>query len=615
MAGAEEPPLRVAGIEYRLSMPRPHSHLLEVEVRASASGGPLELLMPSWTPGSYLMREFPRNVQDFSAATAAGEPLAWRKTDKNTWRIDAVAGTEVVAAYRVYANELSVRTSHLDASHAFVNGASVFMFVRGREREALSLEIDAPEGWNVATSLRSPSERRLEAESYDRLVDGPLEIGTHEVLEWEQEGIPHRYALWGAADLDRERLMDDTRRIVAAASRLFGGLPYERYLFILHVLPEGRGGLEHADSCALQADRGSFRGEGYENLLALVAHEFFHVWNVKRIRPETLDPFDYTRENYTRNLFVAEGLTTYYTDLMLRRAGLMAPERYVVRLGESISRLQALPGRHHQSLEESSFDAWIKFYRPDEHTPNSQVSYYHKGALVGLLLDMEIRRATGGARSMDDLMRLLWERYGSRDVGFPENTREGIQALAEEVAGGDLGEFFDVYLRGTAELEYDRHLEVVGLRLERAEGSAEGSGLAGAQAAPNHPGDVVAQETRLGVRTREQEGRLKVTHVLEGTAAFDAGLNAGDEIAAVAGRRTGAAELERLLHEREEGELEIAAFRRGELLRFRVPLGPHPAPKLRLARLPDASPEQRAALADWLRGEGGASLDRIPTAG
>jgi predicted metalloprotease with PDZ domain len=623
----------VSGVAYRLSMPSPHTHLFEVEVRASCIGEAVELVMPSWTPGSYLLREFARNVQDFEARSADGAPLAWAKTDKGTWRVErAGAGAEVVARYRVYANELTVRTSHLDASHGYVNGASVLAFVRGREGEPHTLEVEAPAGWRTTTTLRETGPGRFRAADYDELVDSPLEIGTHEVVEWEQEGVPHRYAIWGRGNHDTARLVSDTRRIVRATSRLFGGLPYDRYLFLLHLLPEGRGGLEHASSCSLQVGRWSFApadaeggrlGEEYEQVLALVAHEFLHVWNAKRIRPAPLGPFDYTRENYTRNLWVVEGLTTYYTDLVLRRAGLISADRYLARLGESIARHEALPGRRHQSLADSSFDTWIKFYRPDPNTPNSQVSYYQKGALVGLLLDMEIRRRTGNTRSLDDLMRLLWERYGRPDVGFPEPTEEGIRRLAEEVAGGSLVEFFEAYVHGTAELGFDRYLAAAGLRVRRsaakAAGGDPGAGepLAGTAAAPTRIADAAAQETRLGVRTQEAGGRLRVTHVLAGTPAYEAGLNAGDEILALDGFRVGQAELRKRLAEREAGEqVDLALFRRDELMTLQLRLA-HPAPpRVQVVQVPEPSAEQRAVYRGWLGVEvGGGDVEEAGASG
>jgi predicted metalloprotease with PDZ domain len=583
-------------------MPAPHSHMLEVEVRIPSTSGGVEMAMPSWTPGSYLIREFARNVQDFAAEGDDGVALAWRKLDKSRWQIDTESAGEVLVRYRVYTNELTVRTSHVDASHAHVNGASVFMFVAGREDEELQLEVAAPEGWRISTSMRETAPATFTASSFDELVDSPLEIGTHTLLEWEQHGVPHAFAIWGRAHHPHDRLVEDTKKIVDAAALLFGGLPYERYLFMLHLVPSGRGGLEHASSTVLQMGRDAFDGEAYESLLALIAHEFFHVWNAKRIRPEPLGPFDYLQENYTRNLWVVEGLTTYYTDLLLVRAGLMKPERYLERLAESIARHRALPGRHHQSLEESSFDTWIRFYRPDANTPNSQVSYYHKGALVALLLDMRIRRDSNNARSLDDLMRLLWERYGATDTGFPEDPDAGVRALAEEVYGDSLDEFFERYIRGTEELEIDGALDVAGLRIVEEEEATAGEGLAGTLAAPTRPSDAVIQETRLGIRTVAAGGGARVTHVLQGTPAHAAGLNAGDEIIALDGLRATHAEIPARLRHRDEGEkVAINLFRRGELLTVEVPLGERPAPKLRLVAVDYLELRQEEAFSAWLR--------------
>jgi predicted metalloprotease with PDZ domain len=621
-------------------MPEPHTHLFEVELHLVDAPGPVELVMPSWTPGSYLLREFARHVQDFSARSG-GEPVAWSKADKSSWRVEARAGAPLVVSYRVYANELTVRTSHLDATHGYVNGASVFLWVRGLEAAEHEVQVVAPAGWRTSTALAPVGENRFLARSHDELVDSPMEIGTHALLEWEQSGRPHRFAVWGTRSFDAERLLADTREIVAAAERMFGGLPYERYVFLLHLMPEGRGGLEHRDSSSLQAERwalpapGEEPDEKYEDFLALVAHEFFHVWNAKRIRPEALGPFDYTRENYTRDLWVVEGLTTYYTDLLLLRSGRITEARYLERLGEQITRFQALPGRRRQTLAESSFDTWIRFYRPDEHTPNAQISYYQKGALVGLLLDLEIRRASEGARSLDDLMRLLWERYGARDVGYPETGPGSVEALAAEVAGEDLSAFFDRYIRGTAELDFDRALGAAGLRLARGstadtgdgEGSNESTATPAASAAAkrHRPSDAAEIEARLGIRVRERSGRVEIAMVLEGGSGWSAGLNSGDEIVALDGVRVAstarlAAGVRRAGAENGEAGTENAAgteparavveltlFRRDELMPVRVEMGAAPEGKLRVERAPGASAGEVGVRMGWLGAGVGAS--------
>ncbi len=603
MAHLPQLALSLPAISYHLSLPEPHTHLFQVELQVEEVPGPLELVMPSWTPGSYLLREFPRQVQEFRAEDGGGAPLAWQKTDKNTWRVEAPRDGTVHVHYVVYANELTVRTSHLDASHGYMNGASVFMYVAGRERQPVLLEIVAPDSWRITTALRTAgSPHRFRARDYDELVDSPLEMGTHSLLEFEAAGRPHRYAIWGRGNYDPDQLIEDTRKIVLAEQELFGRLPYEDFTFILHLIPGAYGGLEHRSSCSLQMDHWAFTGAEYERFLGLVAHELLHAWNGKRIRPEPLGPFDYTRENYTRNLWVIEGLTTYYTDLILRRAGNITPERYLERLAEAIHRLQSQPGRHLQTLEEASFDTWIKFYRPDAHTPNSQISYYQKGALVGLLLDLHLRSATENTRSLDDVMRLLWERYGEPDRGFPEDSRVGIERIAEEVCGEGLSDFFDRYLRSTAELEYERYLAAAGLRLTSA---AEVQDVASALAAVAEPISTGAgTQVELGVRLKEEGGRTLVTHVLAGTPAHRAGVNAGDEILALDGLRVNIAQLTARLAEQEPGErVALTVLRRAELLTLEVELEPPSAPLLRITRVAEPTELQEAIYRDWLGGE------------
>lgn len=586
-------------IDYTISL-EPHRHLVDVAIRIAAPVAPLVVGMPSWTPGSYLLREFPRNVQDFSAHDASGLALRWHKLDKNSWSVGSGPETvgPVTVRYRVYANELSVRTSHVDASHGYINGASVFMFVRGREEERSRLTINAPDGWRTATSLHEEEDGSFVANDYDMLVDCPIEIGTHRTIGWEQQGMPHRYVVWGAEKLEEGRLVADTRRIIDVCAEMFGGLPYDRYLFILHVAPDARGGLEHKSSSSLLVAPSSLAGEDYEKLISLVAHEFFHVWLGKRIRPEPLGLYDYCAENYTRNLWVVEGFTTYYTEMVLLRAGLLTGEKFLARIGGWIAQHEALPGRLHQSLEDSSFDAWIKFYRPDANTPNAQVSYYAKGALAALVLDLEIRRRTVGARSLDDVMRLLWERYGVKDLGFPEDREQGIKAVLQEVAGGPL-EFFDELVAGTAEIDFDRYLSAAGLELAALpEGTVRKPGAAGAPP-PVH-------ESRWGVRLREDGGRVRITQVLEGTAAAEAGLNSGDEIVGVDGVRASVAEIARIADGASPGDvIEVVVIRRGRLVTLRLAARNERPWRSRIVERVGASTEELAIRKGWLGGGSG----------
>jgi predicted metalloprotease with PDZ domain len=605
-------------IIYRLTMPEPHTHRFGVEMRVEGVAGPVDLVMPAWTPGSYMVREFARHVLSLRAEDGAGAPLRWTRTDKQTWRVDAPADGTLRVRYQVYAHELSVRSSHLDASHGYVNGASTFLYAAGRERDPVRLEIEAPEGWTITTGLGKTDRADVfRAADYDELVDCPIEMGTHELAEWEQEGRTHRYAVWGRGNQQLDRLVADTRKIVAATRELFGGeLPYDEYTFFLHVVPGQYGGLEHRNSTSIVIDRWGFRGMEYERAIVLVAHEFFHVWNGKRIRPAVLGPFDYTRENYTRNLWIVEGFTTYYTDLILRRAGVMPPGRYLERTGGAIAQLQSLPGRLEQTLEDASFDAWIKYYRQDENTPNATISYYHKGAMVALLLDLRIRELTRNARSLDDVLRILWERYGLRDVGFPE---EGIQDVVAEVCGDRLDDFFETALRTTEELDFDGPLAAAGLELVEPPampmpggpgpmpmpGGPPPAGAAGPGGPP--PGPALPPVS-LGIRTKEEAGRALVATVVAGSPGYTAGINAGDELVALDGLRVGARDLQARVLEREPGDVvQITVFRRDELLTLPVRLERAPPLRPVLRRVQEPTALQAETFRSWLgiaEGEG-----------
>ncbi len=577
-------------IRYTLRLPDPRTHLLAVEMAVDGVDGPVDLVMPSWTPGSYLLREFPRNVVQFEAADGAWKAVPFRKADKNTWRVDAPGDGTLRARWILNADELTVRTSHVDATHASVIGAGVFLYVDGRQGEPAEVEVQAPPGWRVTTALESVGEGRFRAADFDELVDSPLEIGTHALVQWTVEGVPHQYAIWGRGNADPRRLARDTTRIVLAEREIFGTLPYPAFTFILHLTSGGGGGLEHRNSTSLLADRWSFRGPAYENFLGLAAHELFHAWNGKRIRPAALGPFQYTRENYTRDLWVVEGITTYYTDLLLRRAGLIPQQRYLDKLAEMISRFQTLPGRAVQPLADSSFDTWIKFYRPDANTPNATISYYQKGALVALLLDLRIRAATETARSLDDLMRVLWERYGAPDAGFPEGAVEGVAA---EVAGTDLRPFFDHALRSTGELDYAGALAAAGLALVPLH-----------QAVPSGaPGARVPDESRTGLTLRTDGGRVTVVNVLAGSAAWAAGVNPGDELVALDGFRVSSPDwLNARLMEYARGvRVPLTVFRRDELVALSMPVDQGPPPRFVVRPAPDATPAQEALRAHWLR--------------
>ena len=515
-------------------MPRPHTHLLEVQVAVKrATDGPQQesLVMPVWTPGSYLVREFARHVQDFAATTASGQALKWEKTNKNTWRIVTGGARDWQATYRVYANELSVRTSELNSSHAFWNNANILMYLDGFLKSPSTVRVLAPDVWKVATGLPAvPGQKNtFRAEDFDVLYDSPFEVSNFKTLVFNVKGIPHRIVIDGEGNYNPERMRLDVQKIVETQIEMMGGeIPYRDYTFILHLRANTGGGLEHANSTALGYPRFGFRIQtgdratsaspaatgaperDYRGFLSLVSHEFFHLWNVKRIRPDVLGPFDYTQENYTKVLWVAEGITDYYADLLLRRAGLITENDFLAATARSIQNLQNTPGRLEQSVEDSSFDTWIKFYRQDENSINSQVSYYDKGAILGLLLDLEIRKRSNNAKSLDDVLRYLYTEF------FKKNRNYGpadFQKATELMAGSSLEDFFTKYVRGTEELDYNVALEAAGLRLDTGVGSVE--------------------RVYFGATVAQDDDRLVVRSVSAGSPAYEQGLNAGDQIVAL----------------------------------------------------------------------------------
>ena len=599
-------------LHYTVSMPHPQTHLYHVDVAALGfDQASYDFIMPSWTPGSYLIREFARHVQEFEALDAASlQPLAWTKHNKNTWRVQAPgfryvpaqpAGHEgILLRYKVYANDLTVRTSHLDTSHGYFNGANLFVYLDGQRSHPVTLTVSVPYAdWKVSTGLpriagtlgggngqQEPAHDPLlrhhfQAEDYDHLIDCPVECSNHRLLNFEVDGVRHQIALWGRGNEDPERLRQDTQAAVQAARDLFGGLPYDTYLFILHLTERARGGLEHRNSSSNAVSRWSFRKPAeYEKVISLLAHEFFHVWNVKRILPASFRDFEYRWETYTRLLWVMEGFTTYYTPLLLRRAGLITPERTLETFGEQMLQLRQTPGRHFQSAEAASFDAWIKFYRPDENTPNTAVSYYLKGSLLALLLDLEIRSRTGSERSLDDVLVTTYREYTLHGLGVPDDEFQGI---CERVAGGSLQQFFDDYVRGVAELPLEAYL-----------------GRAGLAVTYGWKGDD-ERSAGLGVRLKQENGRTVVETVFADGPAYHADLSVGDEIVALDGYRVSRETLDERLAGRQPGEpVTLTLFRRDELREATLALGQRPYNKVEIKPRPGATAQQRALYEAWL---------------
>ncbi|WP_053845824.1 M61 family metallopeptidase [Paracidovorax avenae] len=509
-------------VHYRVEAAQLHARIYHVTLTVENPAAQQELSLPVWIPGSYLVREFAKNLQNLKARQDGQEvPLAQRS--KSLWQAACREGAPLVLTYEVGAYDSSVRTAWLDSSRGFFNGTSLCLRVHGQEDARHDLEIVAtPEvlHWSVATGLTAEKTTRAgfgtyRAASYDELVDCPVEMGPFWSARFTACGVPHRLVVAGAApSFDGERLVADTRRICETGIRFWHGAgkpPYTQYLFMLNVMDDGYGGLEHRNSTALACSRrdlprlGEARTpEGYTTLLGLISHEHFHTWNVKRLRPAELARYDYTQENYTRLLWFFEGFTSYYDDLLLRRAGLIDDATYLRLLAKNINQVLQTPGRRVQSVADASFDAWVKYYRQDENTPNATVSYYTKGALVGLCLDLALRRE--GRTTLDDVMRALWDRCDAGPM-----TEDDLLAVLEALSGRSFAREIAEWVHGTGDLPLAEMLAAHGVAL-RAEAAQPAQ--------------------RLGLRVSEGQG-LQVKVVLRGGLAEEAGFSAGDEWLAV----------------------------------------------------------------------------------
>jgi predicted metalloprotease with PDZ domain len=569
------------------------------------------LSMPAWIPGSYMIRDFAKNIVTI-AAHCGGVPVKLEKLDKQTWRCEP-CDAELVICYEVYAWDFSVRSAHLDTTHGYFNGTSVFLKAVGREHDNCKIEILPPSGhryrdWRVATTLSTDGATHqgfgaYQAADYEEVIDHPVEMGNFSHAVFQVSGVEHEIVITGRHRADMQRLCTDLKAICETHASLYGGLPpMERYLFQVMAVGEGYGGLEHRSSTSLICKRSDLPvageekvGAGYRRFLGLCSHEYFHLWNVKRIKPLVLQKADLSTEVYTRLLWAFEGITSYYDDLALVRSGRVDVEGYLQLLAETITRVVRCSGRLKQTLSDSSFDAWTKFYKQDENSPNAIISYYAKGALVALLLDLTIRQRTEGEKSLDDLMFALWEGHGRSGIGVEES---GIEHLAQQVTGLDLHDFFDATLRSTAELDLERALTSVGVgyRLRPSRGPQDQGGLRQDDDKQTGPSAV------LGIRHEMQGNDLRVTHVFDGGAAQQAGLSAGDIILAVDGIRVPVDGTDKLLYGLPpDARVSIHVFRRDELLEFELQPRPPAADTCELWLHGAADQIQLRARAGWLK--------------
>jgi len=587
-------------ISFTVSMSKPQTHLLEVEMRITESGATAisedVLVMPVWTPGSYLIREFERHVQNFSAVDASGRALPWEKINKNSWRIRTNNAREIRVKYLVYANELTVRTNELNSDHAFWNNAALLMYLERSLTHPVTIHVNPAPGWKVATGLPPvPGEKNtFEAENFDILYDSPFEVSDFKQIDFVVRGVPHRIVIDGEGNYDATLMRAVVQKIVEVEVALFGDIPYHDYTFFLHLRSTGGGGLEHLNSTGLGFRRFGFSdASGYRRFGALVAHEFFHLWNVKRIRPDALGPFDYTKENHTKLLWVAEGITEYYGQLMLRRAGLISDESYLAHLASQIEDVQDTPGHKVMSAEDASFNSWIKEYRPDENSINSQISYYDKGELLGMLLDLEIRRRSNNAKSLDDVMRMLYTDFFKRNRNY---TPADFQKVCETAAGSSLEDFFSRYVRGTEELPYNKILSAAGIEVEEAGLPIELEILS------STPPINVPTQAYLGAELEDSGDFVSVKNVRAGSAAYEQGLNAKDLIIAIDGERANAKRLLALVAAKRPGDVvHFTVFRNDDVRTLDIKLGGLIAADFQIVQLPARSEQQKRIYDSWMR--------------
>jgi predicted metalloprotease with PDZ domain len=579
-AGAAVVPTKIS---YKVTFPEVQAHYVDVEMTVSGLQQPtLELKMPVWTPGSYLVREFAKNIETLTA-TANGKYVAAPKISKNTWHINTAGVSTVVVKYKVYAFEISVRTSFVDISHGFLSTTGVFLYPKGMLNQPSTVKIIPYKDWTtVSTSLEKVGDDQFTRTSpnFDILYDSPIEVGTQDVFGFDAAGVKYEVAMYGGGNYDKERLKKDMAKIIEAETAVFGENPNKHYTFIVHNRQRGGGGLEHLSSTVLGAGREQYGSEGgYMGFLGLVAHEHFHLWNVKRLRPIVLGPFDYETENYTTNLWIAEGFTAYYQNLARRHADVYSADAYLEDAVGDINTVENQPGSRVQPLAEASFDAWIKAYRPNENSYNTGISYYDKGAVVGMLLDLEIMNATGGKQSLDDVMKYMYNTYyKGKKRGY---TDAEFKAGFEKFAGKKLDDFYAKYINGLAPVDYNKYLAYAGYKITDQ------------LADTNNP--------TLGVSASNQPtGKKIVSMVLRDGAGWKDGINVGDEIVSVDG--TPVTDMTTLMNGRKVGDkITVAVIRDGKPYSLPVTLIRNNRVQYKTEELPNPTAQQLAVRKKWLK--------------
>jgi len=582
-------------IGFEVSFKEPQAHYADVQMNISGLAKDyIDVKMPVWTPGSYLVREFEKSVEGFTAS-ASGKALRVEKVRKNTWRVFSAKASDVKINYSIYAFEISVRTPFIDESHAFLSPTGIFMHPDGMIKSPSTVKIIPFKTWSkVSTGLTPVAGKQFtySAPDFDWLYDSPIEVGNQDTFEFMASGVRHEVAMYGGGNYDKEKLKVDMAKIVEQATAVYGENPNKYYLFIVHNFNRGGGGLEHLNSTTLGATRNAYNtAAGYKGFLSLVAHEYHHLWNVKRLRPVALGPFDYDNENYTTNLWVAEGFTSYFENKYILRAGFEDPNGFVNGLAAATATVLNTPGAKVQSAASSSYDAWIIGYRPNENSKNNSISYYSKGEVIGILMDLEIINATKGAKSLDDVMKAMYLQCKTLKRGY---TDAEFKAMVEKISGISFTDFWAKYVNGVVDAEYVKYFGYAGVNV-----STE-------NATPDKP--------VTGAAAQLVNDGLSVSSTTRGSAAWDAGLNVNDVIISLDDvsvgdalstikLRTPAVSLESLpvVSKKNIGDvLKLKVKRDGIEREITLTLKANPSVRLKATIDENASAAQKAVLKKWM---------------
>jgi predicted metalloprotease with PDZ domain len=583
-------------IVYTLRFPEAQNHYVEIEARFPGSDRPeTELMMAVWTPGSYLVREYARHIESMNAVDENQKSLPLVKTKKNRWVVQSPLNQPIFVRYRVYCRELTVRTNWVGHEYAMLNGAPTFVTLADGQSLPHHVKIELPSHWRQSVTslarLDDGTPHHYVADNYDQLVDSPIVCGNPDIYRFRVGGREHLLVNQGGGDVwDGAKSAEHVAKIVREHQRMWGVVPYKKYTFF-NMIVQSRGGLEHDNSTLMLTNRWHFRErKDYLRWLSLVSHEFFHTWNIRRLRPIPLLEYDYESENYTHSLWIAEGITSYYDDLTLARCGLSTQTEYLAMLSKNIETLQAVPGRKVQSLRASSHDTWIKFYRPDENSNNTRVSYYTKGAVVAFLLDAKIRQASNGNKTLDDVMRQMYQTFSGQRGYTPTQFR----AVASQVAGANLNAWFAGAIDRTGELDYEPALAWYGLQFKPE------------AAKPDVKKDAAEKTTKnwLGITTRTDDGRIMVSRVERDSPAYRAGVNVDDEILAINDFRVRPDKWSARLKQYKIGEeIRLLVSRAEQLKTIGVTLQESPRTNWKLVPLAKPTDQQKQRLARWLHAE------------